>query len=102
MYGDSIASLQLLTAQVDIFINDSDHSPDYEEREYEVIAPKLARGALVLGDNSHCTDKLLEFALRTNRRFLFFAEKPDAHWYPGAGIGCAFDKQTQQIAESVE
>ena len=90
LYGDSIESLNNLNRTIDIFINDSDHSPDYEAKEYEVVADKLATSGIILGDNSHVTDKLFEFALATNRHFIFFQEKPLKHWYPGAGIGIAF------------
>jgi hypothetical protein len=44
----------------------------------------------VLGDNAHATSALFDYSLKTNRRFLFFAEKPKAHFYPGAGIGVSF------------
>lgn len=87
LYGDSITSLQTLTEVVDLFINDSDHSADYEAAEYEAIAPRLAPTAIVLGDNSHVTAKLAEFSVRTGRRFTFLAEEPQNHWYRGAGVG---------------
>ncbi len=92
LYGDSIKSLGQLEDPIDLFINDSDHSADYEGREYEAIADQLAERAIVLGDNSHCTDELLNFSLKTGRRFVFFSEKPSAHWYPGAGIGISFTR----------
>ncbi len=93
LYGDSIASLQAMTDAIDLFINDSDHSMEYEAREYETVRPKLSENAFVLGDNSHVTDKLFEFAQETGRSFVFFGEKPKNHWYPGAGIGIAFSKR---------
>jgi predicted O-methyltransferase YrrM len=93
LFGDSIESLRELEGYVDVFVNDSDHSADYEAREYEAIRDKLGTGAIVLGDNSHATDRLLEFAERTGRHFLFFQEKPQGHWYPGAGIGAAFERE---------
>jgi len=92
LYGDSLDSLARLAGPVDLFINDSDHSAEYEEREYEAIAAKLAPGALVLGDNAHVTDRLFHFARRTGRAFLFFHEQPKDHWYPGGGIGVAFER----------
>jgi predicted O-methyltransferase YrrM len=92
LYGDSIESLKQLSGPIDIFINDSDHSAEYEMKEYQTIAAKLAEDALIIGDNAHCSEKLLEFAQKTNRNFLFFQEKPKAHWYFGAGIGVAFPK----------
>ena len=98
LYGDSIESLQKLDGPVDLFINDSDHSAEYEEREYACIAAKLSPTAVLLGDNAHVTDKLYQFATATSRRFLFFAEKPADHWYPGAGIGAAWGQE--QISPS--
>ena len=92
LYGDSIESLRNLDATVDVFINDSDHSAEYEAREYDIVAPKLAEGAVILGDNAHVTDSLHRFAMGTNRRFLFFKEEPKDHWFPGGGIGIAFDQ----------
>ena len=90
LYGDSIHSIQALDTRIDLFINDSDHSADYEAREYETVASKLSERAIVLGDNAHVTDKLYTFAARTGRKFLFFREQPRHHWYPGAGIGAAY------------
>lgn len=92
LYGDSIESLAALSDEIDLFINDSDHSPDYEYREYLTISGKLSKRAMVLGDNSHCTDKLLLFSQETGRNFVFFQEKPVRHWYPGGGIGISFDR----------
>jgi len=90
LYGDSLESLRRLDARVDLFINDSDHSADYEAREYETILPKLSERAVILADNAHVTDALYRFAQRTGRRFLFFREEPLRHWYSGAGIGFAY------------
>jgi len=91
IYGDSIATLDAFPETIDLFINDSDHSPEYEYREYQTISRKLAKGAVILGDNSHSTDCLCKFARETGRSFIFFRESPKDHWYPGAGIGIAFD-----------
>lgn len=87
LYGDSIQSLSRLDQQIDVFVNDSDHSKEYEMREYLTVAPKLSNQSLVLGDNSHVTSELCEFARSTSRPFVFFREEPAAHWYPGGGIG---------------
>jgi hypothetical protein len=90
VYGDSIETLKTIDRDIDLFINDSDHSAEYEAQEYEAIAAKLSSAALILGDNAHLTSALFEFAQATRRKFLFFAEKPADHFYPGAGIGAAF------------
>lgn len=90
LYGDSIESLKRLDTMIGVFINDSDHSSEYEAREYETVRHKLRDNAIVIADNAHVTDELINFAERTNRKFLFFREKPRNHWYPGGGIGVAF------------
>ncbi len=90
MFGDALASIARLADPVDLYINDGDHRPDYELREYQAIAPRLASGCMILGDNCHATDALPRFAEATGRNFFFWREQPAAHWYPGAGIGFAF------------
>ena len=92
LYGDSIQSLLKFNDSIDLFINDSDHSSSYEAKEYEIIANKLTDKAVILGDNSHCTDELFKFSIKTNRHFIYFQEKPLKHWYPGAGIGISFTR----------
>jgi predicted O-methyltransferase YrrM len=91
VYGDSLASIAAMTQPIDFFIHDSDHSAEHEGKELMSIRPKLSPKALVLSDNSAITSKLLEFARETGRTFLYFAEKPKDHWYPGEGIGVAFN-----------
>jgi len=92
IYGDSIPSLKDFDRKIDLFINESDHSADYEYAEYEVIKPNLSESAIILGDNSHVTDKLSHFSRLNARSYVFFSEKPDQHWCPGAGIGISFRK----------
>lgn len=92
LYGDSIVSLRAFDRSIDLFINDSDHSSDYEAEEYRVVADKLTKHAVLLGDNAHCSAKLLEFSLETDRQFVYFQEKPKDHWYRGAGIGISFKR----------
>ncbi len=87
LYGDSLESLATLDGPIDVFINDSDHSVAYEAAEYRAIESKLADRSIILGDNSHVTSELLEFAKQRGRPFVFFREDPIDHWYPGAGIG---------------
>ena len=90
IYGDSIESLKKLDKEIDLFINDSDHSPKYEEQEYNIVTNMLSQSAIILGDNSHVTNKLLKFSLKNKRNFLLFREDPKNHWYPGAGIGISY------------
>ena len=90
LYGDSIESLAKLDESIDLFINDSDHSAEYEALEYRTIAPKLSERAIIIADNAHVTDELMRFSRASGRRFMFFREEPADHWYLGAGIGLSF------------
>jgi len=90
LYGDSIESLKKMKEQIDIFINDSDHSEEYEFNEYKTIEPLLNERSIVLGDNSHASNKLALFSEQSGRNFLFFKEKPIKHWYEGSGIGISY------------
>jgi hypothetical protein len=90
-YGDSLASLEKLTQPVDIFINDSDHSADYERKEYELMASRLSPKAIIVADNAHVTDELANFSSLTGRRFIAVREIPRDHWYLGATTGISFN-----------
>ncbi len=90
LYGDSIETLRGIKETVDLFINDSDHSAEYEYNEYETIKHRLTEKSIILGDNSHVTNKLSKFSLENNRNFVFFKEDPLNHWYPGGGIGISY------------
>jgi hypothetical protein len=99
LYGDSIGSLKAIP-KIDLFINDSDHSAEYERREYQTIVAKLPEeGGLILGDNSHCNDVLAKFSAEQGRKFIFFHEQPKDHWYPGGGIGISFTSRTADSQE---
>jgi len=97
LYGDSLESLGELSEEIDLFVNDSDHSAEYESREYDLIDAKLSKGAFILGDNSHATDSLLYYSLDKGRGFLLFREEPLGHWYPGAGIGVSFPNSNSTV-----
>lgn len=90
LVGDSLQTLRFLNQAIDIFINDSDHSAAYEGDEYRAVSHLLSPHSIILGDNSHVTDELRNYSYLNGRNYLFFAEKPEDHWYPGAGIGFSF------------
>ena len=101
LYGDSIQSLRALDRQIDVFVNDSDHSDEYEAAEYQAIKPKLGPRAVIIGDNADCTDKLCRFAHEMDWPFLFIHEEPRDHWYHGGGIGlCVSPKLKETMAAS--
>jgi predicted O-methyltransferase YrrM len=96
LYGDSIQTLSKFPDQIDLFINDSDHTPGYELREYETIAPILSERAIVLSDNGAAN--IFDWSQRVGRRFVYFDEKPLDHWYPGGGIGFSFKEEGTGIS----
>jgi predicted O-methyltransferase YrrM len=100
LLGDSVASLSQFKEPVDLFLHDSDHRPEYEWAEFLAIEPKLHAGSLVLSDNSQQSPKLLDFAERTGRAFLYFQDAPKDHWWPGDGIGTAFLPGTKTVFQS--
>ena len=85
--GDSIRELAALDT-ADVLLHDSLHTYEHETTEYETV--QLHSNAVVLSDNAHVTAALPDWAERTGHRFLFFAERPARHWYPGSGIGAAW------------
>ena len=91
-YGDSIETLKTLDEPIDLFINDSDHSHEYEAREYDTIVDNLHEQSVILGDNAHVSASLCHFATKTGRLFTMVPEYPENHWYKGCGIGIAFKR----------
>lgn len=89
IYGDSIQSLKAFNREIDLFVNDSDHSATYEADEYRTVQSKLSSHAVLIGDNSHGSPSLLAHSKASGMRFHLFLETPQDHWYPGGGIGIA-------------
>jgi predicted O-methyltransferase YrrM len=94
LYGDSIESLRGISKPIDLLVNDSDHSPGYEAREYDEVRQKLSARALIIGDNCEITDSLLNFSIQNNREFFFVREESVDHIHPGTGIGLSFRRKS--------
>jgi len=90
LIADSVAAISSMDCGVGLFIHDSDHSAEHETSELLALESKLLPKALVLSDNAHATDSLMRWAFDTGRRFLFFEEHAERHWYRGGGIGAAW------------
>lgn len=90
--GDSITSLRSLSDPIDLFINDSDHSPSYEMAEYECIASLLSPYSVIIGDNVAETDCLHRFSRKHKRSFIACQEVPADHWFPGGAMGFSWVK----------
>ena len=89
--GDAKATLPetLAGRHIDLFVHDSDHTYDNERAELE-LAVQFGSDVLVLiSDNAHATTALREICADLGIEYLFFRERPAAHFYPGAGIGLA-------------
>ncbi len=59
-YGTSLSYLENLSQTVDLFIHDSDHSPDYEMKEYELVRDKLSPDGVLVSDNAKLTTCLFD------------------------------------------
>lgn len=90
LYGDSIETLERFSHKIDLFVSDSDHSPDYEYRELQAVARGLSDHAIIIADNAHVTDSARRFSEERQRRFVFWREQPENHWYRGGGIGLSY------------
>jgi hypothetical protein len=88
--GDSIEILHDLDTTVDMFIHDSLHTDEHERAELAALDGRFTDRSLVLSDNAHVTTALSEWAEINGRHFLYFAERPIDHWYPGEGFGIAW------------
>lgn len=100
--GNSLDVLRGLDHDVDFFLHDSDHSPRYERSELDAVGPHLSPRAVVLSDNCEVTNELASWAERTGRHFMYFAERPADHWFPGGGIGVALHRPRRLPVSPVE
>jgi hypothetical protein len=90
IFSDSLAAIDGMTQDIDLFIHDSDHSFSHEASEYERLVDRLSAKSLVISDNAHVSRELRQFANRVRRKYLFWSERPAGHFYPGGGIGAAY------------
>jgi Methyltransferase domain len=89
--GSSVHELANLS-DVEMFLHDSLHTYEYESQELAAVEPNLRSDAIVLSDNAHDSAALSNWAERNGRHYLFFKEQPLNHWWPGDGIGVAWEK----------
>jgi len=88
--GDSVQLLRHMSEPVDMFLHDSLHTSEHETLEFNAVAGQLSTGALVLSDYAHASLALSRWSECNGRGYLFFAEEPVDHWFPGEGIGASF------------
>lgn len=90
IYGDSIESINSIEENVDLYISDSNHTPNYESKELTAVSNQMHPSSMVISDNAHATDVLLNWSMENKRNFAFFREDPKNHWYLGGGIGISW------------
>ncbi|MGW5463799.1 class I SAM-dependent methyltransferase [Streptomyces sp. NPDC003996] len=91
--GDSLEFLAGPVAgrqPIDLFVVDTDHTPELERAELAAGTPLLAPHAVVVATKTYCWSGLPRWAEEQQREFLYFNEKPLDHWYRGVGIGASF------------
>jgi hypothetical protein len=72
---------------VGMFIHDSLHTYEHERWELATVGPQLAGDGVLISDNVHATPALAECCAELGLRYWEFAERPVAHFYPGAAMG---------------
>lgn len=90
LWGDSLDTLNNFDKTIDIFITDSTHDPKYEAKEYEAAKYKLSPTGIIVANNAHTRDSLHTFALKQNKKFLYFAEERELHWREGGAFGFVY------------
>lgn len=89
IYGDAISNLEKFSKPINMFVEDSCHTLEFETKLYNTIEDKLTSDAVIIGDNCHCCPALEKFSRKTNRDFLFMHDEP-IHWQIPAGVGIAW------------
>jgi len=89
--ADTIEFVQRRADPIDLFVHETVPLPDFERRQFAVLAPRLSRQAIVV--SPWLTMTILEFARATDRRLLVFPEQPRDHWYPGSILCAAVPSQ---------
>jgi hypothetical protein len=74
---------------VGMFIHDSLHTYEHERWELATAGAHLAADGVLISDNVHATPALSECSAELGLDYHEFAERPVAHFYPGAAMGAA-------------
>lgn len=88
--NNSVDELEEFEEKIDVFIHDSKHTKDYIKDELKAIESNINSDSLLISDASHHSDAFYNYSKENDRKYLFFKEETDSHWFPGAGIGVSF------------
>ena len=96
------SSLDILPSleKIDLFLHDSNHDPEYEKAEITAALLNSNPGVVLMSDNAHDSTELASIARDRDWKFLFFAEKPESHWWPGDGVGIAIPRHSARHSGS--
>lgn len=72
---------------VGMFIHDSLHTYAHERWELDTVSAALAPDGVLISDNVHVTPALADCSRERGLVYVEFAERPVAHFYPGAAMG---------------
>jgi predicted O-methyltransferase YrrM len=93
VFSNSHDSLKNINEPIGMFIHDSYHTGDHEAKEYQLIKNQLHPGAIVISDNAHVSPAIVDFAKSLDTQFHYWQERPEKHFYSGAGIGIVITPQ---------
>lgn len=87
--GNAVESLRGAVDErvISLFLHDSDHHYQHESAELEAAYDLGAEGTIIMSDNAHSGQAMIDFCNRHQLAFGLFLERPINHFYAGAGIG---------------
>ncbi|QWD70728.1 hypothetical protein [Polynucleobacter sp. UB-Siik-W21] len=75
---------------MDFYFSDGCRSYAYEVMEFDCLKPKLSKTPLVVTNKGRFSAALQELAVGWDKKYLYFAEEVEDHWYPGVHFGIMF------------
>ena len=86
-HTDSLSFLSSFDENIDIIIQDADHSYDYQIAEYMAVFPKMSHGGLIISDIDNKSSALMDFAEDAGEKYFTWLERPKNPFYIPGGIG---------------
>ena len=84
---DSLSFLSNFDENIDIIIQDADHSYDYQMAEYMVVFPKMSNGGLIISDIDNKSSAFMDFSEAKGLKYFTWLERPKNPFYIPGGIG---------------
>lgn len=87
LIGDGVNSLSEIKGPIDFYFSDGYRSHTYEQQEFKVLRHYLSDHSMVITNKAIFSTALAETAIEMQKKFTYFQEHPDKHWYQGSGLG---------------